>query len=168
MGEQDYLVKFDSDVLFLSDRIFRFVARSKAGAVGTSVSQLHGFEGPEWDYMQGGCYFIGAKELRAIVNIPITRVPTRYKELPEDQFFFGLLRRCGVKFVYNEFLYFDPIFITSGIDESELECRLKAIPPRVSVIHFEGQSRVHVDRSNMRQVAERFFGSLPPISNPYQ
>src|SRR5262249_46606742 len=57
MGAQDYLMKFDSDVLFLSDKIFRFVATTGAGAIGTSVAQLHGAEGQEGDYMQGGCYF---------------------------------------------------------------------------------------------------------------
>jgi hypothetical protein len=170
MGAQDYLVKFDSDVLFLSDKIFRFVAMSGAAAIGTSASQLHGHQDQE-DYMQGGCYFIGAKELRTIVNISITKTSlarTKHKELAEDQFFSGLLRRCGVKVLYSDFLYFDPILMKCGIDDAELECRLKTIPPCASVLHFEGQHIEHIDRSNMRRVAERFFVSLPPISNPYQ
>lgn len=58
MSAHDYVVKFDSDVLFLSDRICRFVGDSKAGTVGTAVSKLHDSEHQE-DYMQGGCNFIG-------------------------------------------------------------------------------------------------------------
>jgi hypothetical protein len=169
MSAGDYLVKFDSDVLFLSDGIFRFVADSKAGAVGTPVSKLHDSEQQE-DYMQGGCYFIGAKELRAILAIPVTATsiaPTKWGEIPEDQFFSALLRRRGVKPVYNDFLYFEPIFIASGTEKTDLEARLKAMPATADVLHFEGNKLDKVDRSNMRIVAEHFFGPLPPILNPY-
>lgn len=166
----DFLVKFDSDVLFLSDKIFRFVASNKAGAVGTPVSKLHVSEVQE-EYMQGGCYFIRANELNAIIKVPVAKAslaPTKWGELPEDQFFSSLLRKCGATFLYKNFLYFDPIFIASETNERDLERRLQAIPPSASVLHFEGNQWDKVDRINMRRVAERFFGPLPPISNPYR
>jgi hypothetical protein len=140
MGGEDFLVKFDSDVLFLSDNIFRFVANSRATAVGTPVARVQPSEVQE-NYLQGGCYFIRAIELGAILNMPVrtaSRAPTKWGEIPEDQFISGLLRRCGVKFLYNDFLYFDPVFIASGTEEEELERRLLAIPSEAGVLHFEG------------------------------
>jgi hypothetical protein len=169
MSDSDMLVKFDSDVLFISSEIFQFVTRSMAGAVGTHVSKLHASEGQE-EYMQGGCYFIGAKELRAIVDIPIATTalaPTKWGEIPEDQFFSRLLARCGVKPVYNDFLYFDPVFIASGSEDRQLDASVKAIPVTAGVLHFEGNQWDKVDRSNMKRVAERLFGPLPPVLNPY-
>jgi hypothetical protein len=169
MSAGDFLVKFDSDVLFLSNRIFQFVANSEAGSVGTHVSKLHGSEGHE-EYMQGGCYFIGAKELCAIISIPVARstfAPTKWDEVPEDQFFSSLLRRCGVKPLYNDFLYFDPVFIASRTDDNQLNAALQAIPSTAGVLHFEGNQWDKVDRSNMRRTADRLFGPLPPALNPY-
>jgi hypothetical protein len=166
----DFLVKFDSDVLFVSDRIFRFVAGNKAGAVGTPVSKLHASEGQE-EYMQGGCYFIRANELNAIIDMPVAKTslaPTKWGEHPEDQFFSNLLRKRGVKFLYNDFLYFDPVFIASETSDRDLEKRVQAIPSSASVLHFEGNQWDKVDRTNMRRVADLLFGPLPPISNPYQ
>jgi len=170
MAAGDFLVKFDSDVLFLSDRTFRLVLKSSGGAVGTTVSKLHESEGAE-EYMQGGCYFIRATELEAILRTPVAQAslaPTKWGEIPEDQFFSSLLRRCGVRPVYADFLYFEPIFIASRTKESDLIARLKALPPAADVLHFEGNKLDKVDRTNMKVAAEHFFGPLPPIANPYQ
>jgi hypothetical protein len=170
MGPQDYLVKLDSDVLFISDDVFGFVVKSNADAVGTPVSSLHSSEKQE-EYMQGGSYFISARALRAILDISIgktSQARTKWGEIPEDQFFSGLLRRCGINILYNDFLYFDPVFIASGTEDSELERQLRAIPATAGVLHFEGNQLDRVDRSNMSRVAERFFGPLPPLSNPYR
>jgi hypothetical protein len=169
MSAGDFLVKFDSDVLFLSNKIFQFVANSKAASIGTHVSKLHDSEGQE-EYMQGGCYFIGAKELCAIISIPVassTFAPTKWGEIPEDQFFSSLLRRCGAKPLYNDFLYFDPVFIASGTEDNQLDAALQAIPSTAGVLHFEGNQWDKVDRSNMRRTADRLFGPLPPTLNPY-
>ncbi len=169
MSTGDFLVKFDSDVLFLTNEIFHLVANSKAGSVGTHVSKLHGSEGQE-EYMQGGCYFIGAKELSAMMAVPIAKTalaPTKWGKMPEDQFFSGLLRRCGVKPFYDDFLYFDPVFIASGVEDNRLDAALQAIPSAAGILHFEGNQWDKVDRSNMRRVADRLFGPLPPALNPY-
>lgn len=169
MSSYDFLVKFDSDVIFISSRIFELAADSQMAAIGTPVSKLHESELSE-DYMQGGCYFIRAKELKQITAIPVARsslAPSKWGEIPEDQFFSSLLRRCGAKPGYDNFLYFDPIFIASGVERSQLLSRLKAMPETAGVLHFEGNKFDRVDRSNMKVVAEEFFGPLPPILNPY-
>jgi len=170
MSPGDFLVKFDSDVLFLKDSIFQLVAASGAGAVGTAVSKLHDSERSE-EYMQGGCYFIGAQELQKTLSITVTKTslaPTKWGEIPEDQFFSGLLHRCGVEPHYNDFLYFEPIFIASHTERSELKARLKELPANAAVLHFEGNKLDKVDRANMKPTAEYFLGSLPPLTNPYR
>jgi hypothetical protein len=169
MSAGDFLVKFDSDVLFRSNEIFHFVSISKAGSVGTRVSGIHGAEVQE-AYMQGGCYFIGANELSTIVAIPVASAamaPTKWGKMPEDQFFSGLLYRCGVEPLYVDFLYFDPVFIASGTEDNQLETALQAMPSTAGIIHFEGNQWDKVDRSNMRRVADRLYGPLPPPLNPY-
>ena len=164
MGAGDYLLKFDSDVVFLSDTIFQFVVDSPGEAIGTSVSDIHSPAPSESikDYMQGGCYFIAAAALRMILNFYITRTALlmlrERANIFEDQFISSLLEQCGARIVYDGFLYYDSCFAKVDLDEVELEARLRAIPATASVLHFEG------NKSNMRQVAERLVGSLPPIS----
>jgi hypothetical protein len=156
MRTGDFLVKFDSDVIFLSDTIFQFVANGGAGAIGTGVSEIH--PSVRNDYLQGGCYFIVGAKLRAMVNSRITataRAQLReHSILFEDQFISQLLRQCGTKIVRNNFLYYDSVLAKPELDESELEARLQAIPASASVLHFEG------DKSNMRRAAEKLLPSL--------
>jgi hypothetical protein len=164
MRTGDFLVKFDSDVIFLSDAIFEFVASGEGGAIGTGVREVH--PSVRDDYIQGGCYFIVGAELRAMVNSRITAtarsLSREYSGLFEDQFISNVLRRCGTKIVYNKFLYYDPALAEPGLDETELEARLRAIPETASVLHFEG------NKSNMRRAAEKLLPSLAAVWNRYQ
>jgi hypothetical protein len=151
------VMKFDSDVLFLSDAIFTFVKNSDGGAVGTSIHQIHGGHSND---IQGGCYFIFAKELNAIASQPITGIAMQVSrdidpKLPEDRVISGLLRRSGAKLIYNNFLYRDEVFEAAHLDNHLLEARLRSIPASASVIHFEGS------KFNMRKVAERLLSNLP-------
>ena len=172
MRTGDFLVKFDSDVIFLSDAIFEFVASGEGGAIGTGVREVH----PSWvreghpsfrnNYIQGGCYFIVGAELRAMVNSRITAtarsLSREYSDLFEDNFISNVLRQCGTKIVYNKFLYFDPALAEPGLDETELEARLRAIPATASVLHFER------NKSNMRRAAEKLLPSLAAVWNRNQ
>jgi hypothetical protein len=164
MRTGDFLVKFDSDVIFLSDTIFQFVANGGAGAIGTGVNEIH--PSVRNDYLQGGCYFIVGAELRAMVNSRITATALallrEHSILFEDQFISPLLRQCGTKIVRNKFLYYDPALAEPGLDETELEARLRAIPATASVLHFEG------NKSNMRRAAEKLLPSLAAVWNRYQ
>jgi hypothetical protein len=155
MRAGDFLVKFDSDVIFLSDTIFQFVASSNAEAIGTAINYVHSLQHRQ-DDMQGGCYFILGKKLMEIVNLPIVRMVLALFKGPEDQFMSGLLRRCGTNIFIKEFVYHDPVLAKAGLDESQLEAQLRTIPRTTSVLHFEG------DKCNMRRVAERL---LPPLSS---
>ena len=163
MGTEDFLLKFDSDVIFLSDAIFQFVANGEAGAIGTAVCEVH--PSIPNDYMQGGCYFITGAALRVIVSsrITATALALSWEHLFvfDDQFISDLLRRNGIKIVYNNFLHYDSVLAKPELDETELEARVRAIPASASVLHFEG------NKSNMRRAAERLLPSLA-TGNRYQ
>jgi hypothetical protein len=155
MRPGDFLVKFDSDVIFLSNAIFQFVANGEGEAIGTGVGEIH--PAVRNDYIQGGCYFIAGAELRVLVNSRITAtalsLSRKHSHLFEDQFISNLLRRCGTKIVHNKFLYYDPVLAKPELDETELEARLRAIPATASVLHFEG------NKSNMHRAAKKLFPS---------
>jgi hypothetical protein len=168
MTVKDFLVKFDSDVIFLSDTIFQFVANSAGEAIGTSVLEIHSLtaDGHAIDYMQGGCYFIAAAKLRAILNLSVTKTALSMlrerANIFEDQFISDLLQQCGARTVYNSFLYYDSTLAKADLDEAELEARLRAIPATTSVLHFEG------NKSNMRRVANILLPSSPTVCSRYQ
>lgn len=162
MRPRDYLLKFDSDVIFLSDSIFHFVADAGADAVGACVTEVH--RTLQEKFMQGGSYFIAGSALQALVD---TRVATtgfsllrRHSYLSEDQFMSWLLHRSGVQIIYNTFIYSDAILAEPGLDDRTLETRLPAIPKTASVLHFEG------NKSNMRRVAERLVPYSPRFFDP--
>jgi Methyltransferase domain len=170
MKENDFLVKFDSDVLFLSDGVFRDLIIKNPEAAGTSVSTLHP-SGEKSDYMQGGCYFIRGNALKEIVAIKIANAVTelsRFEALPEDKFINALLCQCGKVPSIMPFVYFDRAFVTPGIQDDQLNARLQAIPAGVSVVHFEGDKWNRGVRSNMKRVADRLLGQAPPVANPYR
>ena len=157
MRPKDFLLKFDSDVIFLSDAIFRFVADARAEAVGTCVTDVH--PTLQDKFMQGGSYFIAGSALRAIVDTWITGIGfsllRRHSYLSEDQFMSSLLRRNGIQIVYNTFIYSDAVLAEPGLDDKALDMRLPKIPKAASVLHFEG------NKSNMRRTAERLIPDLP-------
>jgi Methyltransferase domain len=167
METKDVLMKFDSDVLFISDAIFKLIESIDAGAIGTQPYYERS------DYLQGGCYFVRAKELRTVLrrSIAVKMLAfskNNFSDIPEDAFISSLLLQCRAKITYDEFLYFDSTFVTPGVDQRQLEDRLQAVPQTASIIHFEGDKLNKGDKSNMSRVAECFFQSLPSVSNPYQ
>lgn len=170
MRSKDFLVKFDSDVLFLSDKIFSQVMLNGIEAAGTSVSQLHP-SGDQADYMQGGCYFIRGSALKKMVELKIAGVASelsRFEDLPEDKFMNALLCRSGIKPSLIPFLYFDRTLVTPGTPDEQIGASLQAIPAGVSVIHFEGDKWNRGVRSNMKRVADLLLGHAPPVANPYR
>jgi hypothetical protein len=165
MVAEDVLLKFDSDVIFLSDVVFHLVTNSDGDAVGTSIREYC----LSWDehikeYMQGGCYFIIATKLRSILRVCVARTALAILRdrgrLFEDQFISRLLDQCGAKIVYKKFML---AFDEPNLDEAALEARLRAIPAGAAVLHFEGNYK-----SNMRRVAERLLPSVPPVLDQHQ
>jgi len=160
MEKKDYLMKFDSDVIFKSGKLFDFVESCGAQAVGTGIHQVQqrAFERvihPRTDDMQGGCYFIKAPALKAIVSSTIASSALPLFDSPEDQFISRLLRTCGAKVLFDEFLYFDPQFALGELTECQLDARVRMIPASASVVHFEG------DKRNMWRVSKKLLPSLP-------
>jgi hypothetical protein len=159
MQAGDFLVKFDSDVLFLSSAIFKFVTNSKSEAIGTAIWQLYPLS--KDDYIQGGCYFIVAERLGAMVSSPITRTALallrEHSMLFEDQLMTALLRQCGARIIYDAFLYSDTILAKPDLDDAELEDRLRAIPSTASVLHFAG------NKSNIWRTVERLLPTLSRV-----
>jgi hypothetical protein len=164
MRARDFLLKFDSDVIFLSDSIFKFVLNAGAQAVGTCVTEVHPTLHDK--FMQGGSYFIVGSALRKLVDTSIATTGfsllRRHTYLSEDQFISTLLHRSGAKIIYNTFIYSDAILAEPGLDDIILDSRLLVIPKTASVLHFEG------NKSNMRRAAERLIPDLPAIWMPSQ
>ncbi len=162
MRPKDYLLKFDSDVIFLSDSIFRLVIDTDADAVGTCVTEVH--PTLQEEFMQGGSYFIAGQALQAIVDTFVTTTAfsllRRHAYLSEDQFISSLLHRTGTRIVYNTFIYSDAILAEPEIDDQMLHSRLPAIPKTASILHFEG------NKANMRRTAEKLIPDLPAIWTP--
>jgi len=168
MSETDFLMKFDSDVIFVNDGIMRSVLHSTFGAVGTCAASFHRTDRHDEDYMQGGCYFIRGAELAKIVSIPMPPLVfkrTRWGAIAEDQFFSELLRLAGAAIGYEDYMYTHPILIQPRTDQRELEARLQALPGNVDVLHFEGNQDDIVDRSNMAKTYEFLFGGQTPLAS---
>jgi hypothetical protein len=150
MRSADFILKFDSDVIFLSDAIFHSVTNGEAAAIGAAVCEVH--PSIKEDYMQGGCFFIAGAAIRAITSariMPTARtVPWGLPQNYDDQFISELLRNNGIRIVHKNFMHYDSMLAKPELDEAELATRLRAIPSTMSVIHFEG------DKANMRRAAK--------------
>lgn len=159
MRSKDFLLKFDSDVIFLSDSVFQFVANAGAEAIGTCVTEIHPTLRDK--YMQGGSYFIAGTAVRTIVCAWTTTTGVsllkRRPYLSEDQFMSSLLYRNGTNILYDTFMYSDNVLAEPGLGDKEIDARLPAIPKNTSVLHFEG------NKSNMRRAAERLVPHLSPV-----
>jgi hypothetical protein len=161
MSERDFLMKFDSDVIFVESGITHSVPRSTFGAIGTSTAVFHRTDRDDEDYMQGGCYFVRGAELAKIMSVPMPGLifeRTRWGAIGEDQFFTELLRAVGTEIHYEDYMYTGPILIRPNIDQRELEAWLHSLPEKVNVLHFEGNQDDIVDRSNMAKTYEFLFG----------
>lgn len=166
MTADDYLVKIDSDVLFVNKGAFDFVAENEPDAFGTRPYYRKD------SYMQGGCYFIKGASLERIVNARIEPTVSacangNLDEVAEDFVISELLKQSGARLDFGDFLHFDANFVASGADKAVLQATLDSLPLSASVIHFEGDSSGRTDKSNMRTVAELLMGELPENPNPY-
>lgn len=141
----DYLVKCDSDILFVSDAIFRALRSGEACAAGQCIESLHhGIFGSE--SFQGGCYFLRAGVVSHLLRLSLsvalreTAQRSRYSPfgLPEDRIVSTLVRRAGIPIHFEELYFTDMSYLRSaGFSAPELVARLRADAPKRSVIHFE-------------------------------
>jgi len=63
ISPNDFVAKIDSDILFISDNIFKKVLKSNGILIGQK-EERHGL----FIYTQGGCYFLKNKIIESIIN----------------------------------------------------------------------------------------------------
>jgi hypothetical protein len=153
IGGDDYLVKLDSDILFLSDNIFKVVIESEMDLVG----QYPNVAIPKFKYTQGGCYFMSNRIISKMIRtsffktvmkttrimkreVPKPHLRASWRWLPEDAFMYNLMEQNTNKIQFIDFYF--PVAARWG--KITLEDR-----ERYSVIHFER-------RYNKRQMLKCF------------
>jgi glycosyltransferase involved in cell wall biosynthesis len=100
--QHDYIFKVDSDVLFISDRIFKKVLSENYDAVGQRKPD---------NFMEGGSYFLKSTLVRRIVRSPIHKAiryaKTSWKcpinESPEDRAITKLVEQNGGKLLLCDY-----------------------------------------------------------------
>jgi hypothetical protein len=133
MTAGDYLMKFDSDVLFHTNEVFKVVSASRPECFGSKPPREDGRD----DYVQGGCYFVRGDIAQAIVNMPISGVVKERTEshlplVPEDIVISGLALKVGASLAHTKQIRDAP---------SEIAQLQGALTHDVSVMHFEGAKK---------------------------
>jgi hypothetical protein len=132
INQNDYIAKVDSDILFISDNIFKKVTKSKFSLVGDEF--IHPYI--SYKYIIGGCYFLKNSLIPQITNYPLFEVILEvlkktggYINFAEDAAVFNLIKRntSNVKFE-NFYLPSSRINNLNKITKKDKE--------RYSVIHF--------------------------------
>lgn len=125
-GIGDYVAKVDSDVLFVSDEIFKYVVRSKMDLVG---------DGPyvNYAYAQGGMYFLSKLVAEKISSCEREDVEEfmldELNTTAEDIAITALVRRYSSKVWLTRFLMFpEEMHNLGGVDGAN--------PNRITAIHF--------------------------------
>ena len=107
LGDHDYVVKADSDLLFISPWIFPLILRSGMDAVGDGRYL-------DFEYFQGGCYFIKKPMIRRLE--PFGDEATLAALFPgadgsgEDRYLHDLLRREGARIWMTRYMAFPDEF----------------------------------------------------------
>lgn len=103
LSDNDIIARVDSDVFFFNDRILRAVARSDADFVGDGHYV-------NFEYCQGGCYFLRASAVRKIVALiekePIEDMLREIDPVVEDVAATYFARRIGMKIWLTWFMMF--------------------------------------------------------------
>jgi hypothetical protein len=113
----DYVAKVDSDILFLTDWVFRRVPQTRADIVGQPEKVLEPFI-----YTQGGCYFLSHQAINAICRLTPPAIAqsievtcaaidkavrqsgkARHPTVPEDAAICGLVCFCGGHVAFEPF-----------------------------------------------------------------
>jgi len=99
INENDYIAKIDSDILFISDEIFKNVVNSSAVVIGQKSG---GNPATAFPQPQGGCYFIRAPLINKMTNHPLRKFIKEASNniggrllplLPEDFVIFNLAKK---------------------------------------------------------------------------
>ncbi|MBF0225410.1 MAG: polysaccharide pyruvyl transferase family protein [Desulfobacterales bacterium] len=141
----DYIAKIDSDVIVISDKIFRKVLDSSCHIIGQSyTNQL------DFTYTQGGCYFLSVSTVPVIFEEKIQNIAIKTAKqtnnplfnCPEDSFIYNLVKFKNLSIGFET--YFHPMNDTILPNNLNQE---------FSIIHFENRKK------KMIKFGELFFQS---------
>ncbi|MBW2046859.1 MAG: hypothetical protein JRI96_18645, partial [Deltaproteobacteria bacterium] len=133
ISQNDYIAKIDSDVLFVSDKIFRQVITGEDEAVGAFARFKPGYP---YLFMQGGCYLLKGSLVSRIIRQPIYKaiksVPKIFTKdraistFPEDKVISEIVKQsCKIKILKDLRL---PSSKADNLTKRDME--------QYSVIHF--------------------------------
>lgn len=142
-----WIMKLDSDVLFLNDNVFRLVAACDADVVGQPCAHRAGLT-----YAQGGCYFLATHFAARLVGVPVADAIQKLSKqlelpvyrLPEDASIFKLAQHSGARVLFSDF-YLPKERIPTFVPSSQEEACL---------IHFESSPSLNL-RPHMTRISRR-------------
>jgi hypothetical protein len=143
-----WLMKLDSDILFLNSKILSQVAQCNADIFGQPFRHPSGLA-----YTQGGCYFVATNFVDTLVNAPLTpvmralshRLNRRLSDLPEDASIFAIAQSQGARAAFGDY-YLPHQRIASFSPSTDEEA---------SVIHFESNLDRTI-RQHMPRIGRQF------------
>lgn len=119
---EDYIAKVDSDIVFISDFIFKYVLASGKDLVGEGAFT-------NYKYSQGGLYFLKSRFVPNITKYTDKNFKVEDPKVGEDKFIFNLVQRNTDSIWLTKFMMFREEF--DKIKEITGEWKKK-----FSVIHF--------------------------------
>jgi hypothetical protein len=130
LSDNDYIIKMDSDLLFISPRIFDLALRSGADIVGDGRYV-------DFDYAQGGCFFMSKSVAQALDKYcalgAMERLLPHRQRPAEEEILREVLRRENANVWLTRFMMFPDEFMPKiATDKRFIEAERR----RFSVLHF--------------------------------
>jgi hypothetical protein len=132
INSNDYLAKVDSDVLFISDNIFKKILKSKKYSL---IGQAHNVSNSNIRHIQGGCYFLKGNIIHEITCEPISKLIKKTLDqtnqkislCSEDVAMFNLIKNKtnNIKFID----FYLPLNKTNKLTQKDRQ--------KYSITHFE-------------------------------
>ena len=124
--KDDYIAKIDSDILFISDNIFKFVLDSKKLLVGDGLYN-------NYSYAQGGCYFLKnsiiSKLNKSLKNPNFKKNLIGLLDTGEDKIISEIIKMNTKKIWITHFMLY-------GKEINKIKRFNKKIKKKISVLHF--------------------------------
>lgn len=160
MPDDAYLMKFDTDVLFVSARVFQEVSESNRAAVNVGFPGLSDRQGPAV-----GCCFVRARELRGMVGSRVEGEAAGIYDLSST--LSGIKGSETGQGTWAVERIADGFSSSSSTDGAATAAAVRRLSTTSSLVSFrDPQSRI-VDKARMQLAAEAVLGALPASRNPY-
>lgn len=159
MPDRAYLMKFTTDTIFISARIFQTVAQCDRAIIAVTVPEGRACERPGEQ-----SYFVRARELRQVkLQIPADEQP--HSALVIAQLVAETLTREEGQRLGGEATADNFGFDAKGIETAAAVVR--RLSATSSLLSFRDAQSQIVNKAKMKLAAEVVLGSLPPAPNPY-